>query len=174
MQLEDLLEIGKILKPWGLKGCVKVFSYAESPETFRRLSAIYIQTGKGPKALAVDSIREHKNCVVLKFKGRNSVEEVQDLITATLFMHKKDLSPLEEGEHYWHDLIGMAVVTDSGRHLGVLQHIFNAGSSDVYVVKEGEREYLIPAIRDVIIQVDVPGKRMIIHPIQGLLKQDDF
>jgi 16S rRNA processing protein RimM len=174
MQLEELLEIGKVLKPWGLKGCVKVFSYAESPATFRRLSALYIQTSKGPEALAVDNIREHKNCVVLKFKDRNSVEEVQDLITETLFMHKRDLSPLEEGEYYWHDLIGMAVVTDGGKYLGVLEHIFNAGSSDIYVVQEGEREYLIPAIRDVILQVDVPGKRMIIHPIQGLLNKDDF
>ena len=174
MHSEELLEIGKILKPWGIKGCVKVFSYAESPDTFRRLSELYIETGEGPRALAFEFVREHKNCVILKFKDHDRVEEVQELLTAVLYMHRKDLNPLEEDEYYWHDLIGMTVATDSGKDLGVLEQIFNAGSNDVYVVRQGKREVLIPAIRDVIKKVDVPEKRIIIHPIQGLLNKDDF
>ncbi len=168
------LAIGEVAKPWGLKGMVKVTSYAESIESFRRVSSLRVQGRDGPVVLALEEARQHKKGVLLKFKGRDRIEDVTDLVGLTLYMDKKDLPTLEEGEYYWHELIGMEVRTEAGTEVGTLERILDTGSHDVYVVRKGKRETLIPAIRDVIREVDVPGRGMVIHVVEGLLNEDDL
>jgi 16S rRNA processing protein RimM len=167
------LAIGKVLKPWGLKGAVKLYSYAESPESFLRISEFYVEGEDEQIVLSVEDAKQHKKAVLVKFKGRDRIEDVEDLVGLTLYVNKEDLPPLEEGEYYWHQLIGMEVRTDTGKPVGTLEKILDTGSHDVYVVRKGERETLIPAVRDVIQKVDVAGKRMIIHAIEGLLNEDE-
>jgi 16S rRNA processing protein RimM len=75
----------------------------------------------------------------------------------------------EDGEYYWCDLIGLTVATVDGLELGTLREIFETGSSDIYVVRSAEREYLIPAIADVISRIDLKEGRMLITPLEGLL-----
>ena len=169
-----LLAIGKVLKPWGLKGAVKIHSYAESPESFSRISEFRAQGKDGPIVLSIEDVKKQKKAVLLKFKGRDRVEDVEELVGLTLYMDKKDLPQLEEGEYYWHELIGMEVWTEAGKPIGTLEKILETGSHDVYVVRKGERETLIPAIRDVIRKVDAAGKKMVIHPIEGLLNEHDL
>ncbi len=169
MHPEKYLAIGKILKPWGIKGKVKIFSYAESPETFQGLSELYLQGTQGAVTLELETATAHKKGVLLKFKGRDSIKEAEELTGLTLYMDKKDLCPTEEGEYFWFQLIGMTVKTDEGKLLGTIKHIMNTGSNDVYVVQQGGRELLIPAIREVIQEVDVDQKTMIISPMEGLL-----
>ena len=172
---ETHLAIGKVLKPWGLKGDVRVYSYAESVESFRRISELRVRGEDGTTVLSIEEAKKHKKGVVLlKFKGRDRIEDVEDLAGLTLYMDKKELPRLEEGEYYWHELIGMEVRTDSGRPVGTLEKILEAGNHDVYVVRQGERETLVPAIRDVIRKVDVPARRMVIHAVEGLLNEDDL
>ncbi len=168
------LAIGKVSKPWGLKGAVSVFSYAESPESFLRISALYVHGEGGTTELPLAEAKRHKKGVLLRFKGRDRIEDVEDLVGLTLYMDKKDLAPLEEGEYYWHELIGMEVLTDTGRPVGKLEKVLETGNHDVYVVVQEGREVLVPAIRDVVRNVDVAGKRMIIHAVEGLLKEDDL
>ena len=168
------LAIGKILKPWGLKGAVKLYSYAESPESFLRISELYVESEDGQVVLSVEDAKQHKKAVLVKFKGRDRIEDVEGLVGLTLYVDKEELPPLEEGEYYWYQLIGMEVSTDTGKSIGTLEKILDTGSHDVYVVRKGERETLIPAVRDVIQEVDVAGKRMIIHAIEGLLNEDDL
>ena len=86
-----------------------------------------------------------------------------------LYVKLSQLPDPDEGEYYWRDLIGLTVVTDLGVELGSLVDIFETGSSDIYVVRGESKEYLIPAIADVITLVDLPGKKMIITPLDGLL-----
>jgi 16S rRNA processing protein RimM len=171
---EEYLAIGKVLKPWGLKGAVKVQSYAESIDSFRRITELRVQSKDGPAVLFLEEAKPHKKGVLLKFKGRDRVEDVEDLAGLTLYMDKKELPGLAEGEYYWHELIGMQVSTDSGKSVGTIEKILETGNHDVYVVRQGERETLIPAIRDVIRGVDVPAKRMTIRVFEGLLKEDDL
>jgi 16S rRNA processing protein RimM len=168
------LAIGKILKPWGLKGAVKIYSYAESPESFSRISEVCVQGRDGPIVLSLEEVKRHKKALLLKFKGRDRIEDVEELVGRTLYIDKKELPQLEEGEYYWHELVGMEVWTDAGKPLGTLEKILDTGSHDVYVVRKGDQETLIPAIRDVIQKVDVAGKRMVIHPIEGLLNEHDL
>ena len=171
---EKYLAIGKVLKPWGLKGAVRVYSYAESIESFHRISELLVQGKDGTTVLSLEEAKKHKKGVLLKFKGRDRIEDVEDLAGLTLYMDKKELPGLEGDEYYWHELIGMEVRTDSGKPVGTLEKILETGNHDVYVVKQGERETLIPAIRDVIRKVDVPARRMVIHAVEGLLNEDDL
>jgi len=168
------LPIGRVLKPWGLKGAVKISSYAESPASFSRISELCVEGKEGPIVLCLEEVKRQKKALLLKFKGRDCVEDVEELVGLTLYMDKRELPQLEEGEYYWHELIGMEVWTDTGRSLGTLEKILDTGSHDVYVVRKGEQETLIPAIRDVIQKVDVAGRRMIIHPMEGLLSEHDL
>ena len=121
VRAEDLLDIGKVVKTWGLKGHVKLVSYAESPDIFKRIRELYIRKGNRSVPLPVEDVREHKNQVMMKFHGRDRIEEVEDLLRETLYMHKRDLEPLEPGEYYWFQLIGMEVHTDTGTELGTLR-----------------------------------------------------
>jgi 16S rRNA processing protein RimM len=171
---ETHLAIGKVLKPWGLKGAVKVYSYAESIESFLRISELWVQGRDGTTSLPLEEARRHQKGILLKFKGRDRIEAVEDLVGLTLYMDKKELPRPEEDEYYWHELIGMEVCTEAGKSVGRLENILETGNHDVYVVKKGERETLIPAIRDVVREVDVAGRKMIIHAVEGLLKEDDL
>ena len=89
-------------------------------------------------------------------------------------MSKKELEPLREGEYYWFQLIGMDVHTDRGQYLGTLENVFNTGSNDIYVVQREEREWLIPALKEIIREVDIDKKQMIICPMEGLLDENDL
>ena len=174
MDSRDLLVIGRILKTKGLHGKVKVLSYAGSPELYRRIRALHVQAGDKFQSLSVEEVEERRGAVILKFKGRDRIEEVQGLVGADLYVNKKELPALAEDEYYWHELIGLEVTTQAGQNLGTIHGIFNTGSNDVYVVRAGKREILIPALRDVILKVDIAGHQMIIHPMEGLLDRHDL
>jgi 16S rRNA processing protein RimM len=169
----DLLEIAEIVKTWGLKGHVKLLSHAESPDIFARLRELYVQSETRTIPLLIEDVREHRGQVMLKFRGRDRIEDVEDLLRKTLYMHKRDLDPLEPGEYYWYQLIGMDVHTDTGKELGVLREILSTGGNDVYVVRKGNRELMIPASREVVREVDVTGNRMTVHPLEGMLEEHD-
>lgn len=166
---ETHLPIGKVMKPWGLKGAVKIWSYAESVESFLRVSELLVQGQDGPTALPLQEVKEHRKGVLLTFRGRDRIEDVESLVGLTLYVHKSDLPSLEEDEYYWYELIGMEVLTDTGRSVGRVEKVMNTGHHDVYVVTRGGREVLVPAVREVVREVDVPGRRMIIHALEGLL-----
>ena len=171
---ETHLAIGKVVKPWGLKGAVRIYSYAESLESFLRVPELHVQGKDGPIVLPLEEVKEHNKGILLKFEGRDRIEDVEALIGLTLYMNKQELPRLEEGEYYWHELIGLEVLTDSGRPVGTLEKVMDTGNHDVYVVTKGEREILVPAIREVVRKVDVPGRQMIIHAVEGLLNEDDL
>jgi len=170
---DELLCIAKVVKSWGLKGHVKLLSYAEAPDLFGRIPTLYVRKESGTIPLTVEDVKEHRGRVLLKFRGRDRIEDVEDLLQETLYMHRRDLDPLEPGEYYWFQLIGMEVRTDSGADLGTLREIITTGSNDVYVVQQGDREWLIPATTEVVLEVDVSRNTMTVHPLEGMMDTTD-
>lgn len=164
--------IGRVLKPKGIRGSVKVLSYAQSPETYERAGVVYVRSEGSWQPLETEKVEKSRpgrtRTVVLAFRGRNRIEDVRDLVGADLYVDKDNLPPLEEGEYYWHELIGMRVRTEEGEDLGRIRGIFNTGSNDVYVVRKGSREILLPALRDVIRKVDLPGRRMTVRLLEEI------
>jgi 16S rRNA processing protein RimM len=125
--------------------------------------------GAAPVAYQVEKARPHRPFILLKLKGVDSTEVARALIGATLAVKEQDLPRLAEGEFYYYQVIGVEVITTDGNVLGTIKEVFFAGSHDVWVVCQRKREYLIPVIDEVVRSLDIPGKKAIIEPQEGLL-----
>ena len=168
--MEPYLRVGVISSTHGLKGEVKVFPTTDDPQRFRKLKKVLLDTGKEYLPLTIAGVRFFKNQVILKFRGLDNINDVEKYTGTDLLIPREDAVPLEENENFIADLIDMEVVTDAGERLGILTDVIQTGANDVYVVKTSqEKEILLPAIRDCILEVDVEEKRMRVHVLEGLL-----
>ena len=164
------LEIGQIVNTFGIKGFVKVNPWVNDVTRFDNLKKVYIKIRKSLKELEIEEVKYHKNQVLLKFKGIETVEQAEMLRNAILEIDRKDAIPLEEGEYFIADLLESEVYTDEGEKLGIVEDIFNTGSNDIYVVKnELGKSILLPRIKDVFKDIDVENKKIIVHLIEGLI-----
>ena len=164
------LEIGQIVNTFGIKGIVKVNPWVNDVTRFDDLKKVYIKIRKSLKELEIEEVKYHKNQVLLKFKGIETVEQAEILRNAIIEIDRKDAIPLEEGEYFIADLLESEVYTDEGEKLGILEDIFNTGSNDIYVVKnELGKSILLPRIKDVFKKIDVENKKIIVHLIEGLI-----
>ena len=164
------LEIGQIVNTFGIKGVVKVNPWVNDVTRFDDLKKVYIKIRKEQKELEIEEVKYHKNQVLLKFKGIETIEQAEILRNAILEIDRKDAIPLEEGEYFIADLLESEVYTDEGEKLGILEDIFNTGSNDIYVVKnELGKSILLPRIKEVFKEIDVENKKIIVHLIEGLI-----
>ena len=164
------LEIGQIVNTFGIKGFVKVNPWVNDVTRFDDLKKVYIKIRKELKTLEIEEVKYHKNQVLLKFKGVETVEQAEMLRNAIIEIDRKDAIPLEEGEYFIADLLESEVYTDEGEKLGILEDIFNTGSNDIYVVKnELGKSILLPRIKEVFKEIDVENKKIIVHLIEGLI-----
>ena len=158
------LEIGQIVNTFGIKGLVKVKPFTDDITRFDNLKNVYIKE----KQYEIESVKYHKDMVLLKFKDIDKIEDAENLRNCYLEINRED-GNLEEGAYYIVDLLGLEVITDTGKLLGKLDDIYNTGSNDIYVVKdELGKQILLPAIKDVIKEIDIENKHIIVHLIKGL------
>lgn len=172
---ENLLLVGKVIRPHGLNGLLRIHSYAESVKTFQDGGTVLLKTGQGGLSeYKVISVNAHRNAYLMKLDGISSLEDAERYRGAEILISKNALRRESEDEYFWFELIGLEVFVDSGRFVGTLREIINTGSNDIYVVKEGDKEFLIPALHGVVLKIDLENKRMIIAGnIDGLLDTDE-
>jgi 16S rRNA processing protein RimM len=169
MNPTQFFEIGRIVKSCGLKGLMKVVSYLESNDKVQDLDELYLGFGndvKGPFKLR--GVRSRGKSFFLEIEGVEDLQSANALIGCDVLIPADKLEELPEGEYYWHDMIGLKVVTEEGRILGVIEAIFPTGSNDVYVCSGGEREVLLPGIADVIRKIDIDRGMMVVRLLEGL------
>jgi 16S rRNA processing protein RimM len=167
-----LVLIGEIVRAQGIRGKIKVRPLAD-PDAFSSLRFIYLGKSEDLSvSFRVVSCQPHKGFILLGLGGITTMSQAEDLAGSHIYADSDALKELPEGEYYYFEIIGLDVLTDDGRCLGKVEEIFPTGSNDVYVVRDGKREYLIPAIEDVVREIDIPGGRMVIHPIEGLLGEE--
>ena len=168
--MEEYLEIGQIVNTFGIKGQVKVVPFTDDITQFDTLKQIYIEKRKNLELFEIEKSNYHKNMIILKLKGIDTPEQAESLRNCYIKINRKDARKLPEGTYFIVDLIGLDVYTDEEKLLGTLEDIYNAGSSDIYVVRTSEgKQILLPAIKDVIKKVDVENKKVIVHIIEGLI-----
>ena len=165
------LEIGQIVNTFGIKGMVKVKPFTDdTKKRFDNLKKVYIQNKNTRKEYEIEEVKYHKEMVLIKFKGIDNPEDANLLRNYYLVVDRETEEPLEEGTYYIVDMIGLEVYTDEGEKIGILDDVFNSGSSDIYVVKnELGKQILLPAIEDVIKKIDMEQRKMIVHLIPGLM-----
>ncbi len=161
--------IGKIVKPHGLRGGMKAFSYLESDELLHDLGEIVLRRdGREGVPFKVRRITAGKKGFVLEVEGIEDADAAGQWTGCQVLAFSSVLKTLPEGEYYWRDLMGLDVVTEEGRFLGKIKSIFPTGSNDVYVCEGGEGEILLPALEDVIRQVDSKKGVMVVRLTKGL------
>ncbi|MBS4172493.1 ribosome maturation factor RimM [Bacillus sp. FJAT-49736] len=165
--------VGKIVNTHGLNGEVRVISITDfKEERFKKGNTLYLfLNGQSqPMELVVKSHRIHKNFDLLTFEGFNNINDVEKWKEGILKVSEEQLGELEEGEFYFHEIVGCQVFTIDNTLLGVVKEILTPGANDVWVVKgEKGKEFLIPYIKPVVKQINVQEKRIIIEPMEGLL-----
>lgn len=171
MEKNGLLLIGKIVGTHGLKGCIKVNSYAESPSIFKpNILILAKNTGGFEKNYTVEWAKPHKNIVRMCLKEVTSISLSEAIVGSEIFIEKAALSKPEDGAYYWCDIIGLSVFTTDDVYLGRVESIMPTGSNDVYVVKnpDTDKEKLIPALESIVLKIDLARATMTVDLPEGL------
>lgn len=157
--MQDFLEIGQIVNTFGIKGMVKIKPFTDDIRRFDDLKKVYIENNKSRKEYEIEEVKYHKEMVLIKFKGVETVEQAELLRNYYLKVKREDEPELDDGTFYIVDLLGLEVYSDEGNLLGKLEDIYNTGSNDIYVVKnELGKQLLLPAISDVIKDINLDEK----------------
>lgn len=168
--MEQLLQVGVITQAHGVRGEVKVFPTTDDAARFKKLKHVMLDTGKETLPLEIESVKFFKQFVILKFKGFDNINDIERYKRCPLLVERENAVPLEEGEYFIADMIGMKVITDEGENFGILKDVMETGANDVYVIEHpSEGEVLVPAIKECILDVDIENRQMKIHVMNGLI-----
>jgi len=167
----EYLAIATVLAPWGLRGDVKVLIETDFPDRFALLTRVYL----GPKHRPYDleRFRLHgKGCALLKLRNCDDRDAAEPLRGMAVQIPLAEAMPLEPGEYYVHQIEGLTVWTEEGDSLGTVSEVVFTGSNQVYVTRGPRGQVLIPALKDVVLKVDLEAGRMIVRLPPGLLDSD--
>lgn len=166
----EIFLIGKVSATHGVRGQLRITSFSGDADSFMALQSVMIKKpGGGMDTFAVAGAKAHGKKIILSLKEYANINEVLHLVGREVYVYRHQLPVLSDDEFYWCDLLGLTVSTEGGEVLGELVDIISTGSNDVYVVRDDEREVLIPALEDVVIDVDSTAKRMTVRLLEGLL-----
>lgn len=172
-ELTQEFRVGVVAKPHGIHGEVCVFPTTDDPERFRELREVTLDTPReGRLTLTIESVKRVKKFVVLKFKGYDTPESVERYRSCPLYVPREMAVPLEEGEYYVADVIGLRVLNEeNGETLGEITDVIETGANDVYEMKSADgKQIMIPAIKECIRRIDIEQGIMEIHVMKGLLE----
>lgn len=167
--METIL-IGEVIKPHGIKGELKIYPITHDPARFKRLSQVILTRGELIKHVPVQKVRLDSGLVYLILEGINTIEEAEAYRGWEVRIERSDVPPLQEGWYYF-ELEGMEVY-EQGIFLGTLISVLETGANDVYLIRGPQGEFYIPALKTVVKDVDVAGKRMEVTLPPGLLEDE--
>ncbi|MBC8016394.1 MAG: 16S rRNA processing protein RimM [Sporomusaceae bacterium] len=157
---DNMIIIGKITGPQGVRGEVRVMPLTDFPERFKDLKIALLDDGT---SLPVESVRYHQQVVLLKFAKLDDRNAIEHLRNKLIKIERKDLVPLPEGHYHVFDIIGLSVYNEQEECLGKISDVLQTGSNDVYVVEQQNKQpLLIPGLKSVVLHVDIPGGKMIV------------
>ena len=168
--MEEYLQVGVISSTHGIKGEVNVYPTTDDVNRFKLLKQVTIDTGKEQLILEIERLKFFKKFVILKFKGIDNINDVEQYRNCPLLVTRTEAVPLDEGEYFVADLIGLRVFTEEGQEFGVLKDVLKTGANDVYAVDSADHgEVLLPATRQCIKEIDIASGKMTIHLMNGLI-----
>ncbi len=165
--MKQFLETAKIVAVHGIRGEVRCQCYSDSAEVLCGFDTLYFDSGK--TSVGVERAYPHKNVVVMKLSGVDTIEQAQPLVGKTLYMDRDDM-PLPEGTYFVQDIIGLDVIdADTGESYGKVSNVYQYGASDVYSIKLPDgKELMFPCIDEVVLKIDMGRGEMLIRPLPGL------
>ncbi len=170
---EDFILIGKVLKPHGIKGDLRVRYFNPDPSFFLNYRHIYLKDNKRGilRRFEVREVNIREKAIIISLEGIRDRDAAQRWAGSEVLIHRQDLPPLEEDEYYWEDIIGLKVYSVEGEYLGEVVNILPTGSNDVYEVRGPKGEMMLPAVSDVIKQIDLESGRILVDIPGGLSEE---
>ena len=169
---KEFLEVGKIVGVHGIKGATRVQVWADSPDFLKQFKYLYTDES-GNNKLTVLKVQPHGNISIVIFKGVESIEHAESFRNTTLYINRNDVK-LPENRYFVSDLIGVNVYdVQSGALYGEISDVSQTGANDVWHIKSGDKEYLIPVIDEVLISVDIEKNSAYIKPLKGIFDDED-
>jgi len=166
---KEYLLIGKIVGAHGIKGTCKICSYAEASSIFESVEAILVKNPQGLKQnYRIRWVKPHGKKILMTFRKIDDRSSAEMLIGSELYIEKTKLPDLDDDSYYWFDLIGLSVYTNEAEYLGRVISILPTGSNDVYIVKNNDREILVPALERVVTEINLDRKTMCVDLPEGL------
>ena len=165
---EGLLLIGRVVRPHGLKGLLRIVSYADSAETFLSAREIFLESASGRAVKhGIVSITPGKRAFLLHLEGVDSLEKAEAYRDGNIYIEKRGLQR-EKDEYFWHEILNLPVFLQTGEPIGFIRQILPGTGHDIYVVQDGDKEILIPAVHEVIREVDLENRKVVVAEIEGL------
>ncbi len=166
-----LLPFGRVVKTHGLSGEVKILPFSREFENLSRIKRLFIQIKQDeePREFNIVQRNLQKGSGILELEGVNSVGAAESLRGCLVLVETSDLSETDEDEYYWFQLIGLNVYTTDGGYVGKVDNLIDREPQSLLIVKDKEREYLIPMIDTIIKQINLENSQIVISPIEGLL-----
>ncbi len=167
------LLIGKVAKPHGLRGQIKVHSYAASQETFFAGRKVFLSRGEELQEWVLSEAKVQARSLLLKLYGVEDRQQAERLAGFSVYLEEKDLKALLDGEYYWYQLIGSRVYNDRDQFLGIMEGILATPAHDIWVIRDREKEILFPAVEDVILSVNKIQREIRVRDLYDLSEGDD-
>ncbi|CUX66873.1 MULTISPECIES: ribosome maturation factor RimM [Clostridia] len=168
--MDNLLRVGVISSTHGVRGEVKVYPTTDDVNRFKSLKNVILDNGREHMDLEIQGVKFFKNMVILKFKGFDSIDDIEKYKGKDLLITRDQAVELGPDENFIVDLIGLRVITDNGEEFGTLTDVIKTGANDVYEVKTAEgKEVLFPAIKECVLNVDLTEGIVTVHIMDGLL-----
>ncbi|MDD2189573.1 MAG: ribosome maturation factor RimM [Eubacteriales bacterium] len=162
----DRIKIGQIVNVVGLKGELKVYHYSDYKERFEELSKVFLEN----TPYIISGVRYMKDTVILKLHGIDDRSEAEKHKGEDIYIGKEDLRILPEDTYYIFDLIGLSIIDEEGRALGTLSDVIKNSAQDIFEVeRENHKKFLIPAVEEFILDIDMKNRIMRVKLIEGLL-----
>jgi 16S rRNA processing protein RimM len=167
----DLIAIGRISKPIGTRGRMKIFPLTDDNLRFAGLKSVWIGNNtKEAERRNINLVQADARQVVVDLEGIQTPEEVNKLKDRYLFIPKEQAVELQAGTYFIDDVIGCEVITEENERIGIVSDLLALPANDMWIVRNGSKEFLIPAVKSIIRKVDVKMKRITIKAIEGLLE----
>lgn len=168
---KDFLEIGKIVGTHGVRGMIRIQPWSDNGDFLTKFKNFYLENGK--TKIEMDKITPHGNVVISAIKGVNTIEDAEKLRNQILYIKRSDVK-LPKGRYFVSEIIGSKVIdAETDEQIGILTDVSQTGANDVWHIKKGEKEYLVPAIPDVVIDVDINNDVVKIKPLKGIFDDED-
>ena len=168
---KEFLEIGKFVGTHGVRGMVRIQPWSDDGSFLTQFKKFYLDGGKAK--IEMSKITPHGNVVIAAVKGVDSIEAAEKLRGQVLYI-KRDDARLPEGRYFVSEIIGANVFdADTDKLLGTLTEVSPTGANDVWHITSGDNEYLVPAIPDVIVDVNINTDKIVIRPLKGIFDDED-
>lgn len=167
---QQLVPVGEIVGTHGIQGWLKLKPYNPKTAGLSLIRKVSLEKGGTHSHHRLQAFKGHKGHILIKLEGTDGINEAEKWVSATLSVAEDSLQPLNPGEYYYYQVLGLDVYNAQGEWVGILTRIWSKRGGDLYVVKGTSKEYLIPAVKEMIEKIDLPARKIIINLPPGLLE----